>query len=198
MDSLKFLSYDSIARIGGRSKEGNLDNCNLKELSKSAPKSKTVQGELAQLYEEKDQLTSELAESLQELQESSVLTYHDVILALDEDQLTSLYIKTKYSKKRKEGKITCKINKYAFVDEKFVRDNIKKIQVKYKTLKDFLLCHDDKDNVMSNLFEVILETWTPSLRMMRKLKEVQDQYITDIKKAQELAQDGDTSTDQAN
>ena len=42
--SLSFLRQTEIARIGGRSKEEVLDNCNLKELKKTAPKSKHIEG----------------------------------------------------------------------------------------------------------------------------------------------------------
>ena len=69
------------------------------------------------------------------MRESSVLTFLDVIEALNEDQLTALYEGAPYSKGKEDGKITLKINnkKNIFANLMNVRSTIKSIKGKYKS-----------------------------------------------------------------
>jgi hypothetical protein len=89
-ESLSFLTGNEVARVGGRSKEPMLENCNLKNLKRTEDKSKVFRTELNELYGEKDVFKEELF-TLQELHQKSVLTYSDILEALDEAQLTVLY-----------------------------------------------------------------------------------------------------------
>ena len=185
-DSLTFLPPNEIARVGGRSKEEKLDACNLKELKKTCPKSKAIQSELSAVWEEKDEVSKDVTDVLQDLKLSSVLTYLDILESLEEDQLVMWLEKTPYSKKQAAGMVTHKINKNTFVDQKFVRDIIIKVRQKYKSLKDFLLNHDGSDShekALSELFKITVNVWRPSLDKIKDLKQMQDQYITDIKRA---------------
>ena len=189
-DALNFLSPTDIARIGGRSKEEKLDACNLKELKKNGQKSKVSQRELYEIYEEKDELTNEVSLLLQKMGKSSVLTFNDVLEALDEDQLISLFEEAPYSKRFENGKITLKINnkKNIFADRMIVRDIIKSIKLKYNGLKEFLLNNDGSDmfeKAISRLFPMVVINWMPSLEKIRDLKSLQDQYVNDIKEANE-------------
>ena len=189
-DALSFLSPTDIARIGGRSKEEKLAACNLKELKKNGQKSKVSQRELYEIYEEKDELTKEVSLLLQKMSKSSVLTFLDVLEALDEDQLITLFEGAPYSKKVENGKITKKINnkKNIFANQMIVRDTIKSIKVKYNGLKKFLLNNDGSDDfekAIVSLFQMVVLNWMPSLEKIRDLKSLQDQYVNDIKEANE-------------
>ena len=189
-DALNFLSPTDIARIGGRSKEEKLDACNLKELKKNGQKSKVSQRELYEIYEEKDELTKEVSLLLQKMSKSSVLTFLDVLEALDEDQLITLFEGAPYSKKVEDGKITKKINnkKNIFANQMIVRDTIKSIKVKYNGLKEFLWNNDGSDDfekAIASLFQMVVLNWMPSLEKIRDLKSLQDQYVNDIKEANE-------------
>ena len=189
-DALSFLSPTDIARIGGRSKEEKLAACNLKELKKNGQKSKVSQRELYEIYEEKDELTKEVSLLLQKMSKSSVLTFLDVLEALDEDQLITLFEGAPYSKKVENGKITKKINnkKNIFANQMIVRDTIKSIKVKYKGLKEFLRNNDGSDDfekAIASLFQMVVLNWMPSLEKIRDLKSLQDQYVNDIKEANE-------------
>ena len=189
-DALKFLSPNDIARIGGRSKEEKLDACNLKELKKNQQKSKVSQRELYETYEEKDELRNEVSLLLQEMSKSSVLTFLDVLEALTEDQLIFLFEGAPYSKKVENGKITLKINnkKNIFANQMIVRDTIKSIKTKYNGLKEFLLNNDGSDmfeKAIPKLFPMVVLNWMPSLEKIRDLKSLQDQYVNDIKEANE-------------
>ena len=189
-DALSFLSPTDIARIGGRSKEEKLAACNLKELKKNGQKSKVSQRELYEIYEEKDELTKEVSLLLQKMSKSSVLTFLDVLEALDEDQLITLFEEAPYSKKVENGKITKKINnkKNIFANQMIVRDTIKSIKVKYNGLKKFLLNNDGSDDfekAIVSLFQMVVLNWMPSLEKIRDLKSLQDQYVNDIKEANE-------------
>jgi hypothetical protein len=184
-DALNFLSPTDIARIGGRSKEEKLDACNLKVLKKNEQKSKVSQREL---YEEKDELTKEVSLLLQKMSKSSVLTFLDVLEALHEDQLITLFEEAPYSKRFDNGKITLKINFLIFADRMIVRDTIKSIKMKYNSLKEFLLNNDGSDKfekAIVSLFSMVVMNWMPSLKKIRDLKSLQDQYVNDIKEANE-------------
>ena len=189
-DALNFLSPTDIARIGGRSKEEKLDACNLKVLKKNEQKSKVSQRELYETYEEKDEITKEVSLLLQKMSKSSVLTFLDVLEALHEDQLITLFEEAPYSKRFDNGKITLKINnkKNIFADRMIVRDTIKSIKIKYNSLKEFLLNNDGSDKfekAIVSLFSMVVMNWMPSLKKIRDLKSLQDQYVNDIKEANE-------------
>ena len=94
-------------------------------------------GELSEIFEEKDTLKDEVTNSLKELKESSVLTFYDLLEFLNEDQLTDLFQKAPYSKYTQMGKITKKINKRTFTDQKIVTDTIDSIKVKKIVISQF-------------------------------------------------------------
>ena len=69
-----------------------------------------------------------------------------------------------------------------------VRDTIKSIKLKYNGLKEFLLNNDGSDmfeKAIPKLFPMVVLNWMPSLEKIRDLKSLQDQYVNDIKEANE-------------
>ena len=183
--SLKFLRDSEIARVGGRSKEPRLEACNLRQLKNTSSHSKSLQNELNKVYDAKDSLSEEIESRLLELGESTGLTYADIVEALNEEQLETWLLKASFSKRQEQGKLTKKINKNTFVDRNFVSALIKTVQSKHQSLKRFLQNNEGKDSdekLILEIFKDIVSVWLPPKDMMKDLKEVQDQYIGEIKK----------------
>ena len=91
-------------------------------------------GELSEIFEEKDALKGEVTNRLKELKESSVLTFYDLLEFLNEEQLTDLFQKAPYSKWPQIGKVTKRLNKKTFTDQKIVTDTIDSIKVEIEYL----------------------------------------------------------------
>ena len=193
-DALKFLSKDEIARIGGRSKDLELESRNLKNLQKETRvRSKAMQSKVANIVEEKSLTEFELDASTQELHDANSLSKLDILESLTEEQLVAMFEKAPYSKGDGNGKVRFKIKNNTFADQNYVRQAIAYVRGKHQSLSSFLQRIQNKSVSAQNkeegnlvkIFDSIINTWMPPINMIHTLKEIENQYIEVIKKREE-------------
>ena len=128
--TMKFCDKDKIIRIGGRSKEPELDDCNLNVVMKN---SKNFGMVLSEIHDKKDNLnvaSKEFSNRCNYVVKATSITAIDCLIAMSESQLLSLLqhgVWTKFKFKNKK-----------FAGTKIVNDLIAFAYYLHESLEDFV------------------------------------------------------------
>ena len=160
--TMKFCEKSDIIRIGGRSKEATLDECNLKEVTRNTKSDRMC---LSEIYSKKEELLESYGsfENACDIvvNEASVTPF-ECLSQLDENQLTNL--------------VKFKINKFKLLNgnvakSKKIDDLVNIVCYLNGSLKDFIhsLLNEDQDSnlrneekELKNLFKKAIVDWLPS------------------------------------
>ena len=153
--TMKFCDKSDIIRIGGRSKEAALDECNLKEVTRNAKSNRMCLSEIYSKTEELLKSYGSFENACDIVVNEASVTPFECLSQLDENQLTNLV-------KFKNGKVT---------KSKKIDNLINTVYYLHGSLKDFIhsiLDEDEDSNLRSeekelkNLFEKAIVDWLPS------------------------------------
>ena len=160
--TMKFCEKSDIIRIGGRSKEATLDECNLKEVTRNTKSNRMC---LSEIYSKKEELLESYGyfENACDIvvKEASVTPF-ECLSQLDENQLTNLVKFPNNKFKLLNGKVA---------QSKKIDDLINIVCYLHGSLKDFIHFllgeHQDSDlrseeKELENLFEKAIVNWLPS------------------------------------
>jgi len=178
---LAFLRLDEIVRIGGRSRETELESCNIKLIDRK----QMDHGLLEQINGLKDEIrgrNDEVTQHMCALQAASKLTVEDLLEACTEDQLRDLLLSAPYGK---DG-----ISLWFGKGKPANRQNVSALLANFPSVGETLLnCLSEgwkskEEQHLRSTFYKVLEKWVPSADCFEQLKKLQTQNLHYIQAAQ--------------
>ena len=191
---LGFCNKEDLVRIGSRSKEPELESCNLQTIMRTLRDrsySKAMYAEIQETRDEIREVETEIKKLSSQVDASGHLTKKSLIAELNEEQLRSLLI---------DAPLAYKVNKQNF-DKSKVQALISLIVQTFGSVKDFLVLPKDatKDHphsahfdLCATLFHRAFQAWTPDREEPRKMKAFQAGYVRRVRKE---TNDGDGQND---
>jgi hypothetical protein len=192
---LAFLRLDEIVRIGGRSRETELESCNIKLIDRK----QMDHSLLEQINGLKDEIrgrNDEVTQHMCALQAASTLTVEDLLEACTEDQLRDLLLSAPYGKGKDDIPFWFRPGKPAN------RQNVSAFLANFPSVgKALLHCRStgwkSKDEKhLQKLFYKVLEKWMPSADCFEQLKKLQTQNLHYIQAAQARLNQDDENDDE--
>jgi len=178
---LGFLQLGDIVRIGGRSREAELESCNIKNIDRK----QMDHSLLEQINDLKDEIrgrNDEVTQHMRALQSGSTLTVADLLEAFTEDQLRDLLLSAPYGKDSLsfwfgKGKPANRQNVSTFLDNfQSVGETLLKCLTEgWKSKEEKHLC---------TLLDEVWKKWMPSPDCFDQLKKLQTQNLNYIQTAQ--------------
>ena len=184
---LGFCQKDDLVRIGSRSKEPELESCNLQSIMRSLARvkaySKTMYAEIQETRDEIREVETEIKRLSSQMDASSHLTKKSLIAELNDDQLRSILVDTP---------LVLKVNKKK-IDKSSVQTLVANILRVFGSIKDFLLMYlnkaMDKDHpnaaqhtLYFNLFDCAFQAWLPDRQEPQRMKAFQAEYVYQVRK----------------
>ena len=179
---LEFCQKDDLVRIGSRSKEPELESCNLQEIMRALMRnksySKAMFTEIQETRDEVREVEKRIKELSVEVDASSQLTKKSLIAELTEDQLRSLLL---------DGGLTYKLDKISY-DKSKVQALVTIVTQNFGSIKDFLTLSLNKQvspehpkyahcQLCFNIFDTAFKRWLPDREEPRRMKAFQAQYV---------------------
>ena len=201
---LKFCDKGDLVRIGGRSKEPDLEPCNLQSIMKSMAASKLFSKSLSDEIRGTRQIIEFLESKIKtesfSFDSKSYLTKSSLIDELKEEQLRSLLLDVNW----RESHLVYKMDGRK-VDRSFIEYAIDDISKRYGSLKSCLLKwntifhkNDQNAKLCFDIFTRALEAWLPDTQELRRMKELQAAFVRqdiETELSDDEADDDDASSD---
>ena len=181
---LGFCTKRDIVRIGGRSKEPELEECNLKNIQRCIRYEKATLTEIESTRNEIYKVESKIKKITKKVEESSYLTNRSLVEHLSEEQIRSLILEADQIAKpmnyRVERRNTDKI--------KWKEQLLNDVSKEYSSVKEFLQTDEQikesKDrHVGGACVEVLnsaLKHWFPGRRELQRMKDFQTEFILQL------------------
>ena len=174
MQMLHFCRKEDLVRIGGRSKEPQLESCNLQSIMKNERSAKVQFDEIQETRNEINQIASQIKDMSGEVDSSCYFTRETLVDELSEEQMKSLLLE-------------------AGGDRAWIQSVLLNITKAFESLKTFLLMcirsgvpKSDRNAVHCyKLFEKALKKWFPDKTELQRLKKFQAEFILEIRNARE-------------
>ena len=195
---LEFVGLEGIVRVGGRSQEVELDSCNIKNMERKS-KDYLMLDQINSLKDEIKSKNEEVKQKMLALQDGSQLTIQDLLEAWTEDQVRNFLLTAPYGK----TSVCVSFGKKGFAN----RQNVETLMASIHSVHDTLLnCfineryENSAEQQLCQLFEKVLEFWVPNSVCFSQLKQLQTQFVGQLRAAQEfhnqaLQEDEDTEPD---
>ena len=186
---LGFCDKDDVVRIGGRSKEPDLEECNLKNVQNFIRYQKATITEIENTKDEIVKIESKVNEISKRVEHSSCLTKTSLLDELSEEQIRSLILEA-----------NCPVSR------RYKQSLLDDVSKQYDSVKDFLqlavqievsLRHPaDRDCI--ELFYSAVKHWFPDRRELQKMKEFQTEFIMQIQSDKTNGEDERKESEECN
>ena len=185
---LTFCRKNELVRIGGRSKEPELESCNLHAITRSLMKnksySKAVFTEIQEKKNEIEEVETQIKELSSEVDVSSQLGKKSFVDELTEEQLQLLLIEAGWYQK----KIVYQRDSKTCANKTWIRQLISDIAQKHCSLKEFLmksielgvLKKNSNEDHCFNVFNRVFQEWFPDRQELQQLKAIQTEFILQL------------------
>ena len=191
---LGFCQKDDLVRIGGRSKEPELEECNLKNIENTIFYEKATRVEIQNTKTEIAHVESEIKKISEKVEASSYLTRRSLVDELSEEQIRSLIVEAGWERRL----ITYRVGRRN-ADKRWMKRLLDDISQEYGSVKEFLFMalpagvsknnRDGSDCI--NIFRKVFRYWFPDLTELRRMTKFQAQFILKIQS--DKTTDEDTS-----
>ena len=202
-DMLKFCHKDDLVRVGGRSKEPELEECNLQSIlkSRSASKlfSKVLSDEIRETRQSMEYIEREIKQMSFSFNSKNYLTKSSLIDEVTDEQLRSLVLEVPWRESHSVYKVNGKN-----VGLSYITNVINDVSTRYGSFKECLKVitisrnHDQNAVCCFDVFTSALKAWLPDRQELWRMKELQRAFIRqDIKtdSRNHVADDSDGSSD---
>ncbi|XP_028413718.1 NFX1-type zinc finger-containing protein 1-like [Dendronephthya gigantea] len=197
---LQFCSIDDLVRIGSRSKEPELEPCNLQEIMRSLMRdksySKAMFAEIQDTRNEIDEVQQRIKELSSQVDASSHLTKKSFIDDLSEEQLRSLLVEAAWGR---SGRLKYRVNSNTFVDRAWANKLVDEIGLCFGSIKNlFQMGGAVKDETTTHcfkMFEIAFEAWLPNRQDLRRMKEFHAQFVLQVRSERREEDDASNVTD---
>ena len=181
---LKFCRKDDMVRIGGRSKEQELESCNLKNIQNSISYEKATRAEIQNTRTEIADIEAKIKKVSEEVEASSYLTQRGLVDELSEEQIWSLILEAGWG----SGPMIYRPNRRKIADKAWMKSMLDDVSQQYGSIKDFLQMAlktgVSKNNhigiTFMNIFDWVFQHWFPGRRELQRMKEFQAEFILQI------------------
>ena len=178
---LEFCSIQDMVRIGGRSKEPELETCNLKYLMVNCDLYPETQVEIQNRREIED-IEEQIQDVLEEVETSSYLTESSLVDELSEEQIKSLILEAG----KESIPATYRLNRN-FDSSTWTKQLLNDISETHSSVKEFLqealeigVSDNEVDIACIEVFDKALTQWFPDLKELQTMKEFQAESILRI------------------
>ena len=183
---LEFCNKDDLVRIGGRSKEPELEECNLQSVMRSLMRdksySKAMFSEIQETKNEIDEVETRIKQLSFQMDASGHLTKKSFIAELTEEQLHSILVEADW---RKRGRLQYRVNAGKFADKSWVEALVVVIKQTFGSVKQFLqtrvVQNDENAAHCSKIFDIAFQDWLPDRLDLRRYKEFQSEFILQVR-----------------
>ncbi|XP_028410574.1 NFX1-type zinc finger-containing protein 1-like [Dendronephthya gigantea] len=214
---LDFCSINDLVRIGGRSKEPELEPCNLQEIMRSSPiipgkaQSKAMLTEIQETRNEIDKVQERITELSSQVNASSYLTKESFIAGLNEEQLQSLLVEAAWES---SSRLIYPVSSRRYANRSSTKRLVTEVVRQFGSLKNLLetgnAVNDEGVPVTSStrqsasdcvkMIDMAFEAWLPDRHMKEVLRQVKYFHAQSVlqvlgkrkeKGASNMADDGD-------
>ena len=176
---LGFCQKDDLVRIGSRSKEPELEECNLKNIQKFIRYEKATLTEIESTRCEIAKIESQIKKISEKVEANAYLTKRSLVDELSEEQIRSLIVQA--------GRETIPTN-YRFSRKTWSKQLLDDVSKEYGSVKAFLQMamhiKVSKDSQVGaaciDVFRSVLKHWFPGRRELQRMKEFQTEFILQI------------------
>jgi hypothetical protein len=183
---LEFCQKDDLVRIGSRSKEPELEECNLQSIMRSLMRdksySKAMYAEIQETRDEIREVETQIKVLSSQMDASSHLTKKSLIAELSEDQLRSILVDTP---------LVLKVNKN--VDKSGIQALVAHIVLIFGSIRDPLLLYLNKAvakddphaaqyTLCFSLFDRAFQAWLPDRQEPQRMKAFQSEYVHRVRR----------------
>ena len=204
-----FCQKNEIVRIGGRSKEPELEECNLKNIQNLVLYEKATRAEIQNTRTEITDIESKIKKISAEVEASSYLTRRSLVDELEEGQLQNLIVEAGWG----SGPMIYRLGKKN-ADKTWIKKMLNNASHIYGSVKEFLqialqtrLSKTDHVGIQCiTIFHKAFQHWFPDLKELQRMKEFQAEFILqiqsetttdeDVSKGSEDSNDDDDSGDE--
>lgn len=183
---LAFLELDEMVRIGGRSRELELESCNIRNIDRNCM-DHSIKDQINSLRDDIRAKNTAVTAATLALQEASVLNIQDLLEVCSEEQLRIFLLCAPYGK----DAIRHKLTRGKFANKETVRKLLDKIPAVREVLRSG--GGNDKNNKEANqvcqLFWAVFGHWAPPASCFSQLKDLQQQFVNRIRVSQESHND---------
>ena len=164
------LGNEEVVRIGGRSKEPRLDECNLSKLRFPNPKGRYV--EIAEIRSDIEDLKEELKKCMNNMHSATIIDKVSLVKLLNEKQIEHLLKDEKWNKKNKDQ----------------LRGIFEIIDTEGKSVKDVLLTKlgiihnsinipDKVSHDLLKMWDEVVKKWIPAVEKIRQLRDLNQKFM---------------------
>ena len=172
-----------MVRIGGRSKEPELESCNLKNIQNLISYKKATKAEIQNTRTEIADIESKIKKISAEVEASFFLTQRSLVDELEEKQLRALIIEAGWG----SGSLIHQLGK-KIADKMWMKKIVNGVSHFHGSLKEFLQMAlqtrlNKKDHVgiqCITVFRKAFQHWFPDCKQLQKLKEFQAELVLQI------------------
>ena len=180
--TLKFCKKSDLARIGGRSKEPELEFCKLSKIQIHIPYDKETSAEIADKRIKMENIESKICNISKKVEASSYLTKRSLVDNFSEEQIQSLIIEADWASRA----IFYKVDR-RYADKRWMKRLLDDVAKQHGSVKKFLqmalklgspskqsrLC--DFDCII--IFNQVFQEWFPGRGKLKKLKAFQAEFV---------------------
>ncbi|XP_046848921.1 NFX1-type zinc finger-containing protein 1-like [Xenia sp. Carnegie-2017] len=182
--TLDFCDIDDMVRIGGQSKEPQLESCNLKNLRKKFKYDKATSAEIYNILREISNIEEKIERISKELERSSYLTQSSLVDEMEEEQLKSFIANAPWGPSGLVWKNSAK----KIVDKRWMELQLQKAVMQYGSIKECiqkgLRCKLSQKDVVSYYcvcaFQKVLDYLLPNRKELQRMKQFQSEFIIQI------------------
>ena len=181
---LGFCAKYNIVRIGGRSKEPELEECNLKNIQNSIRYDKATLTEIENTKSEIYQMESKIKKITKKVEDSSYLTNTSLVDELREEQIRSLILKADQLTTTR----IYRVDRGNTGKRRWKEQLLDDVSKEYGSVKEFLqmamqIKVSDESHVgiaCKEVFDSALKHWFPGRRELKRMKDFQTEFILQI------------------
>ena len=167
---VELLGSEEVVRIGGRSKEPRLDECNLSKLRLPNPKGRYA--EIAEIRSDIEDLKEELKKCMNNMHSATIIDKVSLVKLLNEKQIEHLLKDEKWNKKNKDR----------------LRGIFEIISTEGKSVKDVLLAKlgiihnsinipDKISDDLLKMWDEVVKKWIPAIEKIRQLRDLNQKFM---------------------
>ncbi|CAB3999613.1 partial [Paramuricea clavata] len=197
--TLRFCPIDHMVRIGSRSKEPELEKCNLKYIENIISYEKATHIEIQNTKTEIIDIEWRIEEISVEFQASSYLTQISLVDELSEEQLQSLIV----GAGRECVPPIYRLGERNNADHTWMKQLLNDVLQKYDSVKEFLLMalqsgvsnNNEVGIACIEAFDNVFQLWFPGREELQTLKEFQVEFILQIESDEDASKESQNSDD---
>jgi hypothetical protein len=183
---LEFCQKDDLVRIGSRSKEPELEECNLQSIMRSLMRDKSYSKamfiEIQETKNEIDEVATQIKELSSQVDTSCHLTKKSLIAEFSEEQLRSLLVDADW---KKSGRLTYRVNTKTFADRSWVKALVVASEQNFGSVKNILetgVAQSDENAAHCfKMFDKAFQVWLPDRQDLRHVKEFQAEFVLHVR-----------------